>query len=201
MSTEIIRPFHPADAPHLLDICLKTGDNGKDGTRLYSDPWFIGQLYVMPYITYDPDLCLVIVDQEVPKGYVLGASHTGNFYRWMEDFYLPPLRMHYPQTMRCSSDTEQFFLARLHSDKSAVPVTREHPAHLHINLLPEIQGRGYGSELINQFIKQLRHMDVPGVYLHTGTNNSAAVRFYRKQGFSILEENRSSVKMGKRLDS
>ena len=40
-----IRPYAPGDLPALYDICLKTGDNGADGTHLYADPQILGEIY------------------------------------------------------------------------------------------------------------------------------------------------------------
>ncbi len=194
-----VRPYHPCDIPHLMHICLKTGNDGDDGSELYSDQWFIGQLYVLPYVTHSPELCLVAEKDGVPVGYILGASDTEEFYRWMEDDFLPPLRLRYPPSMSCRSEVEEFFLSRLHIDKTAVPVSPEYPAHLHINLLPDAQGRGLGSQLLQRFTDILTGKNVPGVYLHTGPDNLVATRFYEKHGFTLIEENPGSVKMARRL--
>lgn len=201
MHNSEIRAFHPADIPHLMNICLKTGNDGADGTALYSDPWFIGQLYVLPYVIRCPELCSVVLSSEIPVGYILGTGDTVNFYRWMEDEFLPPLRLRYPADMKCKSDIERFFLARMHADRTTVNVSAGYPAHLHINLLPEAQGQGQGTRLIDRFTGQLKEQSVSGVYLHTGADNRAAISFYGKQGFAQLETGPGSVKMGLKLDS
>jgi hypothetical protein len=113
-----IREFHHSDIPHLMEICLKTGDDGKDGTDCYSDPHFIGQLYALPYVIHNPELCMVVHEHEIPVGYILGTDDTREFYRWMENQYLPTLRRRYPSGMQCASQTEEFFLSLMHTDRS-----------------------------------------------------------------------------------
>ena len=60
---------------------------------------------------------------------------------------------------------------------------KKYPVHLHIDILPEYQHRGYGSELINTLCEHLKksgcsHLSVCGI-----NRNSSAYRFYKKCGF------------------
>jgi GNAT superfamily N-acetyltransferase len=194
-----IRGFHHADIPHLMEICLKTGNDGEDGSDLYSDPYFIGQLYVLPYVMYNPEMCLIVHHGELPVGYILGTADTESLYAWMENRYFPTLRRRYPSTMKCTSAIEEFFISRLHSDRSLVEVDPRFPAHVHINLLPVAQGLGLGSKLIKGFLDKLADQGCPGVYVHTGSQNKAAITFYQKKGFQIVDENSDSVKLAASL--
>jgi ribosomal protein S18 acetylase RimI-like enzyme len=190
-----IREFHHSDIPHLMEICLKTGDDGKDGTDCYSDPHFIGQLYALPYVIHNPELCMVVHEHEIPVGYILGTDDTKEFYRWMENQYLPTLRRRYPSGMQCASRTEEFFLSLMHTDRSLVEVDPRFPSHLHINLLPTAQGKGLGHQLITRFTEKLSELGSRGAYLHTGPENGKAIAFYQRNGFEIIEEKPGSVKL------
>ena len=58
-----------------------------------------------------------------------------------------------------------------------------YPAHLHINLLPEYQSRGYGTLMINALLSELGAKSVKAVMLLANAENTGAVKFYEKNGF------------------
>ena len=62
----------------------------------------------------------------------------------------------------------------------------KYPAHLHIDILDEYQGQGYGTKLIDTLLSRLREMKVPGVVLMAGGENNGAIRFYSRIGFKML---------------
>jgi len=64
----------------------------------------------------------------------------------------------------------------------------EYPAHLHINVLPEFQHSGIGTQLIRHFEDHLRCLGIRGVHLETSSRNHKAIPFYLKQGYAIVKE-------------
>jgi GNAT superfamily N-acetyltransferase len=61
-------------------------------------------------------------------------------------------------------------------------VSREYPAHLHVNVAPAYRSRGIGGRLIDAFIADARRAGAEGVHVVTGTD-SPNVRFYDRNGF------------------
>ena len=53
---------------------------------------------------------------------------------------------------------------------------------LNIAVLPEYQGRGLGSLLIDPFIAWCRSLNVDKIWLEVRVSNAAAIKFYRKYG-------------------
>ena len=64
----------------------------------------------------------------------------------------------------------------------------EYPAHMHIDLLPRLQGQGLGRALIETLADALRERGVPGLHLGVSTENPGAIAFYHRVGFVTLEE-------------
>jgi ribosomal protein S18 acetylase RimI-like enzyme len=60
----------------------------------------------------------------------------------------------------------------------------DYPAHLHIDLLPEWQGKGWGRGLIASFLAGLHAAGVARVHLSMLTTNVAARAFYDRLGFT-----------------
>ena len=74
-----IRPAHPGDESGAYYVCLKTGNHGQDGEPLYrDDPDALGRIFVGPYLAFEPDLSLMLEDEQGICGYALGAldSHA-----------------------------------------------------------------------------------------------------------------------------
>ncbi len=68
-----------------------------------------------------------------------------------------------------------------------VPEVAAYPAHLHIDLLPDWQGRGHGRALMRTFLDALRARGVPAVHLSMVTGNTAARAFYDRLGFHEID--------------
>jgi ribosomal protein S18 acetylase RimI-like enzyme len=79
-------------------------------------------------------------------------------------------------------------------------VVAAYPAHLHIDLLARMRGRGLGRTLIARLLERLRERGSAGVHLEVGSGNQNAIDFYRHVGFVDLERGPDSIYMGMRLD-
>ncbi|WP_309573520.1 GNAT family N-acetyltransferase, partial [Deinococcus sp.] len=71
-----------------------------------------------------------------------------------------------------------------------------YPAHLHIDLLPRMQGGGNGRALMERLFTALRKAGVPGVHLGVGEKNTRAQGFYRHLGFRDLQRMNGGVTLG-----
>ena len=73
-----------------------------------------------------------------------------------------------------------------HPDYFCPEPYERYPSHLHIDLLPRAQGRGYGRRMIEQVLNALRRRQSPGVHLGVSERNTRAIAFYRRLGFHEL---------------
>jgi ribosomal protein S18 acetylase RimI-like enzyme len=91
-------------------------------------------------------------------------------------------------------------IALIHDPESPPDaVVTRYPAHLHIDLLPVLQGKGVGRAMMNRLLADLRARGVPGVHLGVDARNLRAVGFYEHLGFEHLDD-MDDVVMGIRLD-
>jgi GNAT superfamily N-acetyltransferase len=196
-----VRKTLPQDLPHFYDICLRTGDNGKDASAFFYDPWLLGQYYAAPYVFFPGALCFTAEDGGIPRGYIVSVPCTPAFDEWMENVWLPPLRLRYPSPFpedRARSPYEARIASLLHlphPSRPEPPWRAGYPAHLHIDLLPEIQGKGCGRRLMEGLCGALREASVPGVHLGVSRLNTGAVAFYGRMGFSRIEEDEGGYTM------
>jgi len=73
------------DHPALCEVCLKTGDAGKDATWREDDPGLMGQIYAVPYQVLEPDLAFVVDSAEGVAGYLFGVLDTKSFNEMTND--------------------------------------------------------------------------------------------------------------------
>ena len=178
-----IRPAAPADRAAVEAICVATGEDGRDAAGRYDDPVLLAHLWATPHLLADPALGTIVEDQNGPAGYLVATADTVAFERWCERHWWPALRQRYPlEAERRDADRE---LVRLLHAPEATPasLTDRYPAHLHINLLPRLQGTGLGRLLIERLVAQLRQRGVAGVHLGVSATNEPAIGFYRHMGF------------------
>lgn len=141
-----IRQFRPGDEPFLSDICLKTADAGADATGVLPDGELWAHIFALPYAERHPDLAFVVAnDADEPVGYVLGTDDTDAFEDWFANEYWPRLTERFPNPSDDDESREAGLLKYAYARRAgAEPYGTDHPAHLHIDLLPEAQGAGWG---------------------------------------------------------
>jgi ribosomal protein S18 acetylase RimI-like enzyme len=194
-----IRPYQSGDEPALYEVCLRTGDAGRDATGLYDDPRLLGHLYVGPYLALAPELAFVLADAGTPVGYVLGALDTDRFAAACEVSWWPPLRRRYPDPADPRTLDERLAALIHHPPAQSAGVTARYPSHLHIDLLPAAQGRGHGRALMRRLLDALAAAGSPGVHLGVARDNENAIGFYRRLGFAELESFPTHLTLGRSL--
>lgn len=186
-----IRPFRPDDLDDLYRVCLRTADNGRDATALFGDPLLPGHLYAAPYAVLEPSLTFVAVGPDGVAGYVVGALDSGLFQQRLEKRWWPGLRPHYPDPPASLPEDrwtrDQRLAHRMHHPYPVpADLAARYPSHLHINLLPPMQGQGAGRRLIETLTGALRAQGSPGVHLYVGVANPRAAGFYARVGFTEI---------------
>ena len=207
MSDCIIRSAKASDQAGAYHVCLKTGDFGKDGEPFYrADPDALGRIFVGPYLAYEPELSFILEDGEGICGYALGAFDSRAFYQRYEKEWRPGLCEQFPMPRGEPSrwTRVQMVHSWYHQPDYTMPEPyEEYPSHLHIDLLPQAQGRGFGRRMMEMVMDKLRERGSPGAHLGVSMVNTPAIGFYRKLGFRELlrvgEGKDGCIYMGKKL--
>lgn len=184
------------DLPAAYRICHENG-LPEDGSG--RSPELLGHVYVGPYLVAPGTRSIVVVDDEGVGGYLLCARDTRAHEAWVEEHWLPGLRIDLPLGLP-RSPADQEIVELLHSPELApAAVVEEYPAHLHIDMLERLRGRGLGSALIEELCAQLATEGVRGIHLNVGTDNEGAIRLYRRLGFADVGRGESSLYLGRKL--
>lgn len=191
-----VRSVRPTDSPALNRICLLTGAAGQSAEHIHTFGELIGLVYAEPYAHLPAAFGFVMVDPAKPEadqvvGYVLGSYDTQTFEQHAADEWFPRVREKYaypPEANVGATDADRRYIGILHNPSRSPQAALEYsPAHLHIDILPEYQRRGWGRRLIARAITYLRaERGLSRLWLGLDTKNDGAKRFYERLGFTEL---------------
>lgn len=190
-----------ADVPDLQEICRRTGDSGADASARTRFPDLLADVYATPYAHREAAFGTLVLDHAGAAGYVLGCLDTAAFEAWREEHWWPGLRARYPRPDDADAGFDAGPLRTVHRGVGPDPVWRTHPSHLHVDLLPRLQGQGIGRALITRLCAQLAAAGSPGVHLGVSAANPGAVEFYRRTGFVELSRTAGGHTFGRVLPS
>ncbi|MEV6247857.1 GNAT family N-acetyltransferase [Streptomyces sp. NPDC051742] len=187
-TASFVRRYRPSDRTALADICVRTAHEGGDSSGLYPDPELMPSIFAYPYVELEPEFAFVLDDGAGRAvGYVLGAADTDTFALRFRTEWLPKVAARFPEPAREPATPTEEMARLLHTPERMVrDELAAHPAHLHIDLLPQWQGRGYGRALIRTLLAELRAAGVPAVHLCMVQANTKARAFYDRLGFAPL---------------
>jgi ribosomal protein S18 acetylase RimI-like enzyme len=195
-----IRPYQATDLDALYEICLRTGAAGADATAMVEDPLLFGHLYAAPYGVLEPEHAFVLDDGNGRAiGYVLGALDTAAFEAQCESAWWPPLRARHPVNDGGTALDDLLVHLIHHRSATDAAILATYPSHLHIDLLPETQGAGWGRRLLDTLYDSVRADGSVGVHWGVSTRNERALGFYRHLGAAELAADGMIVTFGLRL--
>ncbi len=179
-----------ADLDQLYEICLLTGASGEDASSLVTDRRLFGHVFAAQYGLLEPEHAFVIEGADgAAAGYVLGALDTDSFEQRCDQEYTPALQAQYP-TGSGETDTDRMLIGLINGPPhKSSSITRAYPSHLHIDLLPSVQGAGNGRRMMETCMDALRRDGSPGLHLGVSAQNDRALGFYAHLGFEELHVN------------
>ena len=151
-----MQPGTVHDLPGVYRVCLLTGAAGEDASARHDDPDLLGHLWAGSYLAFPDAVTRVLHDDHGVAGYCLGVPDTVTFESWVDEVWLPPLRERHPLGSG-STPADAAVVERLHHPTPAdAGLLAAHPAHLHVDLLPRLQGQGWGRRVVESVLAGLR---------------------------------------------
>lgn len=200
-----LRPFRTGDEDAVVDVCRRTADAGADATGILADDDLWAQVFALPYLVRHPDLAVVVeTDDGRVAGYIVATDDTRAFEDWFRTVWWPRFAQRWPRPAPGAPARERTrqdgILAYAYARRAGgEPFGDDYPAHLHIDLLPELQGRGWGRRLVETLVGTLRARGVTGLHLVADVRNAGAIAFYPRLGFTPIPSPADVVAFGRTL--
>lgn len=154
----------------------------------------MGHIYAAPYALLEPQLALVVEDDDGIGGFAVGTTDTIPWEKRLEWSWWPALseRYHMPAQSDASEWTPDQWRAFMIHRQVATPaaVAVRYPAHLHLNLLPRLHGRGVGRTFFEYWLRLAGSAGAMAVHVGVDRANAGAASFWRKMGFADLARDR-----------
>lgn len=179
----LVRSYQARDYWDVSDVCLRTGEGGADATGLYVSDELLPDIYARPYLLFEPALAFVVEHAGRVGGYIVCAADTRVFIERYRADWMPILARKYAASAHAGSRSQRVIEAGLDPERMSFPEVDRYPAHLHIDVLPVLQGRGLGRLLMSRLMRALRERGVPGLHLSLSPANTRARGFYDHIGF------------------
>ena len=197
-----IRQASLDDEQTLYDICVLTGDSGKDARGLFAQSDLLGDIWVGPYLHFSLEFCYVVESGDgVPLGYCIAALDTLRFEEATNHHWWPIKQSMYdkPDMTHQELWSRDERLAHLiHNPlRSPSEFLKEFPSHAHINLVPELQSKGWGKKLMQIMENALHDAGSNGVHLILSSKNLNALAFYKAVGYHIIFERPGEIGVAK----
>lgn len=183
-----IRVFRETDRDALRLLFVRAGADSPTES-LWGHPESEAAIYLEPYMDHEPESLFLAEDDGVLVGYLTGCLDGATFPG--EDARIAQaIRAHRLVLRRRPAA----FFARSAFDAAATALRRSPtageihdprwPAHLHINVAPEARGTGAAAGLMEHWFERLSAAGSPGCHLQTLVENTRAVRFFERMGFT-----------------
>ena len=169
-----IKPFEEKYIEDVRQVCVNTGP-----AEAKTDPAERDKLlavYCDYYCEAEPQNAFILVDEsDKAQGYIFCAEDAKNYSKNFAP-YMQRLRRY--SIGACVIPLGEQIIYKACSLK--------YPAHLHIDINAEFTGNGNGTKMMQTLLDHLKSKNIKGVMLIVGAHNTAAVRFYKRNGFKIL---------------
>jgi GNAT superfamily N-acetyltransferase len=183
----MIWPFRASDLEALYTISLATGHEGSAAAHLYADPKLLGHIYAAPYALLEPKLAFVVEDDTGVAGFAVGTTDTVTWETRLEREWWPALRERHamPDEAKAAAWTADERRAFMIHRPSRTPraIAQAYPAHLHMNLLTRLQGRGIGTRLLAHWVESA---GTAAIHVAINRANKGGLAFWSKRGFADL---------------
>ncbi len=169
-----IRKYVPSDRPRLRYICKQTAE----GVFRYNDKTLESAaiIYNDYFTENESDNIFVIADDnDFAVGYIICSSDYNKFIRLNLSVYL----RHVMKTSPVLSFVPIGYLFSLRCIKNK-------SVHLHMDILPEYQRKGWGTKLIDELRNHLKSKGIDNLSVCCVSRDSAGYKMYVKYGFKEI---------------
>ncbi|KAL8621289.1 hypothetical protein ACOMHN_008114 [Nucella lapillus] len=181
------RPYRQEDETTVYDLCLKTCDEGVDGSDILTQfPRLLGDRLIGNFVSCSPEFCFVAEDGESVCGYVMAAPDAKQLAATSNDSWMPAMQAKYPNPAKELLDAAEGMMSSFHTEPLAVKeaVYLSYPSVLRLDVLvSRMYDEAVPRRLLACALCALKAVGSKGVHTKLNSGDQFMVDFYSKLGF------------------
>jgi ribosomal protein S18 acetylase RimI-like enzyme len=185
-----VRPYERDDRSRVREICYRTGYMGEPVDWQWRDAESWADMFTGYYTDREPGSAVVVEVDGMVEGYLLGCLDSKRAWnpavvagRHIVRRGIALRRGTGAVVWRTLGDAAVDLARRRARFRDFEFADARWPAHLHIDLLESVRGRGAGRRLVDAWFSMLRERGITGCYLQTIAENTRAIAFFTAMGF------------------
>ena len=191
-----VRPYRDEDRSAVERVHFETGFLGSSMDALLSDA-HLWDAKIAWYLDHEPESALVLDSGSEVVGYLVGCLDDVKMGETRPARVLTSLVSDAFASIRLPAQDRRFWTSRfgwlgdILIGRSGERDLKMPPnaGHLHINLLPEARGQGYGSELLRAFEAYAQERGVTTLHAESFTTPlNPNTTFWERNGYSVYSE-------------
>ncbi len=166
-----IRKYQEKDKDRVREICILTAGEyfKKSRKRLESVPIIFNDYFT----TYEKENIFVLVDDlGVIEGYIICSTDYNKFMEKYKDIYLKQVK---------KIGFLETFVLKIYMKQ--LKKIKDKSIHLHIDIIEEYRGQGFGTKLIDTLKDHLKEKGFSHLSICAVNRKSDGYKFYKKCGF------------------
>jgi len=196
-----VRPYFPADKDSVYSVCLKTHDDGLNGSDIFPDhPDLVADESIGGLLFLSPEYCFVLEDETGICGYLVSCLDVKEYRKIWNRTWLPKMREKYskPQKSNSTLTPSERLISTFYTDTRQPMefVHKDYPAMLFVSVISSrISDISMPKQLLACGIKNLQAQGISGVHTVVKSNHINLIAWHIKLGFEDITEGSGSDKV------
>jgi GNAT superfamily N-acetyltransferase len=187
-----IRPYQTGDRDSLRKLCCDVSDRGGPIENFFPDREVAADLLTKYYTDYEPQSTFVAISDGRLVGYINGCLDNRRYGLVIFWLIMPALLVKaFKRGVFFRPEIHQLLGGMLKNWKRIFAWRKRsfhsHQGHLHIGIAQDARGQKVGRDLVKSLFDRARVLGMTELAASVHDGNSAAVRFFEAQGFTVRE--------------
>eukprot|EP00914_Ancora_sagittata_P000666 GHVO01001791.1.p1 GENE.GHVO01001791.1~~GHVO01001791.1.p1 ORF type:complete len:265 (+),score=31.08 GHVO01001791.1:304-1098(+) len=183
-----IRPYTPQDKAAVYEVCLRTCDDGADGTDIFPDHLdLIGDKLIGNFLCDSTEYCFVVEDAAGICGYALACIDAKESINRLHDHWVPAMCEKYPKPASTEGlNPSEEIIASFHVHQSPVVDTATYPSCVRLDFLPErvlAVDPNVPRRALASAVGALKVNGSHGLFVEVNVGDASTSEMYSKLGF------------------
>ncbi|KAK7109534.1 protein O-GlcNAcase-like [Littorina saxatilis] len=184
------RPYKQEDQTSVYDICLKTCDDGMDGSEAFSEfPHLLGDRLVGSFLAFSPEFCFVVEGEHSMCGYAMAALDAQDLATKSNQAWVPAMQDKYSRPAQENLSPAEKIMLSFHTESLEVreDVYLSYPSVVRMDVMfSRVYDPAVPQRLLASALCAIKAAGSKGVHTKLNSGDKFMVDFYTKLGFVLI---------------